>query len=109
MPPSPVIAEPPPNLREWVRQAVGLSATDLIDALQHDQLRRWRNGERVPAETYLKLLASQPDAGASEQALDLIYGEFLLCQERGEAPALDEYEWRFPEHAAELRVLVDLE
>ncbi len=37
-----------------------------------------------------------------------IYGEFLLREQLGERPALDEYLWRFPENADVLRLQIDL-
>jgi eukaryotic-like serine/threonine-protein kinase len=48
-------------------------------------------------QTY-SILKTDPD-----QALVLIYGEFLLRQELGETPTLDEYLQRFPDCAERLR------
>ena len=83
-----------PDVREWLRRASDLSASQVVDALQHDQLQRWHRGERVPAEAYLQLLSSKLN-GVGEQALDLVYGEYLLRGQRGESPSLAEYQWRF--------------
>jgi serine/threonine protein kinase len=70
-------------------------------ALRDDQWRRWRRGERVLAEAYL---AQAPDVAADpEAAIDLIYSEFLLREERGEAPEPEEYVRRFPHLAEALR------
>jgi hypothetical protein len=84
-----------------------------VDILQLDQVERWRDGERVPAEAYLKMLADKAptsDQGArSDESLDLVYAEFLLRRELGEAPTLAEYQWRFPEFADQLPVLIKLE
>jgi serine/threonine-protein kinase len=74
--------------------------------LRVDQRRRWQAGERVPAEDYLRrhpALAADPDA-----ALDLIFHEFLLREERGERPAADEFLHRFPGHADGLRAQIEL-
>jgi hypothetical protein len=38
----------------------------------------------------------------------LAYGEYLLREEQGERPTLDEYQRRFPEHARRLRQQVEL-
>jgi tetratricopeptide (TPR) repeat protein/tRNA A-37 threonylcarbamoyl transferase component Bud32 len=79
----------------------GLSAEQALAVLRYDQCRRWQAGERVPAEKYLQtysILKSDPD-----QALVLIYGEFLLRQQLGENPTLDEYLQRFPDCAELLR------
>src|SRR5262249_34236328 len=43
-----------------------------------------------------------------ELALDLIYAEFLLREELGEHPTLEDYTARFPELAEELRAQIDL-
>src|SRR5262249_39450121 len=67
---------------------------------------RWRAGQRVPAETYLaKYPRMQHD---DEAAFELIYGEFLLREERGEPPSPEELGWRFPRYADRLRRQVDL-
>ena len=81
--------------------AGGLSAEQALAVLRYDQCQCWRAGERVPAERYLhtySILKTDPD-----QAFVLIYGEFLLRQELGETPTLDEYLQRFPEWADWLR------
>src|SRR5262249_15675880 len=44
----------------------------------------------------------------SEAVVELAYGEFLLREDSGENPALQEYLWRFPEHEARLRQQVEL-
>ena len=95
-PVAPVAARPVPGLRRR-RAGRGLA----LPVLRYDQLRRWRDGDRVPAERYLAThpaLAADPEGG-----LVLVYGEFLLRQELGEAPALDEYVRRFPQYADRLR------
>jgi tetratricopeptide (TPR) repeat protein len=81
--------------------AGGLSAEQALAVLRYDQCRRWQAGERVPAEKYLQtysILKTDPD-----QALVLIYGEFVLRQQLGESPTLDEYLQRFPDWAERLR------
>ena len=55
----------------------------------------------MSAERYLKTFpALKADA---EAALVVIYGEFFLRKELGEAPSLLEYVARFPQHARRLR------
>src|SRR5579883_2845209 len=57
---------------------------ELLERICIDQVRRWRAGQRVPAETYL---AKYPAVQRDEEAtFELIYGEFLLREERGEPP-----------------------
>src|SRR5262249_20850176 len=73
--------------------------------LRVDQRRRWESGEWVPAESYLQRFPAvrlNPD-----HAVDLIYTEFLLREARGQPPGLEEYLWRFPEHAAAVRAQIE--
>ncbi len=77
-----------------------MNPADFLERLCNDQVRRWRAGQRVPAETYLALYPNVEDAG--EAAFELIYGEFLLREELGEPPLPEEFRWRFPQFAARL-------
>ncbi|MFO0845750.1 MAG: protein kinase [Gemmataceae bacterium] len=82
------------------------SATALAATLRQDQRRRWRGGERPLAEEYL---ARHPELlGDAEAALDLIFNEFLLREELGESPGVDEYRRRFPEQAEVLAAQIGL-
>jgi predicted Ser/Thr protein kinase len=79
---------------------------DLAAALRADQGRRWRAGERVPAEDYL---SGHPELSAdTEAAVDLIFHEYLLRERLGERPGKDEFLGRFPEHARTLADQIDL-
>jgi tetratricopeptide (TPR) repeat protein len=79
---------------------------ELLERICIDQVRRWRIGQRVPAETYLvRYPALQADDDA---AFEVIYGEYLLREEQGEPPSTDELNWRFPRYAERLRRQVDL-
>jgi WD40 repeat protein len=76
-------------------------AAPLAAWLPEDQRTRWRRGERVWVEAYLKQypgLQSEPEC-----LLDLIYQEVLLRAEQGETARLDEYLERFPQWAAQLK------
>jgi hypothetical protein len=78
----------------------------LLPLLLADQQERWRRGERVLAESYL---AQWPTLRTDEErALDLIYQEVLLREEAGEAPALAEYQGRFPQWAEPLQLLFEV-
>jgi serine/threonine protein kinase len=84
-----------------------LSPEQVLTVLRFDQHQRWRNGDRMLAETYVQryhLLREHADA-----ACVLIYSEFLLRQELGETPGLDEYLRRFPQYAEELREQYELD
>ncbi len=62
--------------------------------------RAWRRGERIPAERYL---ARYPRVCSDlDAAIDLIFNEFLLLEDQGQASDLDEFVNRFPEHASVL-------
>ena len=78
---------------------------DRAALLRRDQRTRWLRGERLPVETYLRaengIDGAIPDA---ELSLLLIHGEFLLRQELGESPTIDEYLVRFPDHAERLKM-----
>jgi eukaryotic-like serine/threonine-protein kinase len=78
-----------------------------LSLLLKHQRRAWRGGDRALVETYL---AQQPTVRSNIQAvLDLIYNEIVLREEAGESPPLVEYLVRFPELAAEIRLLFDVE
>lgn len=79
---------------------------ELLERICIDQVRRWRSGQRVPAETYLlRYPQLQSDDHA---AFEMIYGEYLLREERGERPSAEELRWRFPRYVDRLRRQVDL-
>ena len=75
----------------------------LIDTLCDDQVSA---EHRIPAELSLALRPSLQEAG--ESALELIYGEYLLREELGESPQLEEFHWRFPRFAARLQKQLEL-
>src|SRR5262249_49654986 len=73
----------------------------LVERLEEKQRACWLRGERVPVEAYLEQhprLRCEPEA-----IVDLIYNEFLLRQQAGEAPRWQEYLERFPARAEPLR------
>jgi tetratricopeptide (TPR) repeat protein len=77
------------------------SAARQVELVLDDQDLRWARGERVLVETYLEWL---PGLGADPEAVLLLaHNEFVLRKRRGEAPDVEEYFTRFPQHASELR------
>ncbi len=88
------------DIRSLLRQAPEMDLDQVVELLQLDQVRRWRQGQRVPAEAYLQLYP--PLSANSDVAFDLVYGEYLLRKELGETPAAEEYRWRFPQYAEQL-------
>jgi len=79
----------------------GGHAAHLVAELLADQRLRWRQGDRVSVEEYLRCHeALQSD---SEGVLDLIYHEIVMRQEAGAALSLDEYVHRFPQYASQIK------
>src|SRR5262245_1213029 len=71
------------------------------------QRRAWRQGDRVPVETYL---AQHPGLAANAEAvLDLIYQEVLLREQAGDSPRLEEYLRRFPHLGPQLELQFEVE
>jgi hypothetical protein len=95
-----------PDVRQYLAGAEGLSLAQVVAVLRADQEARWRAGEPVPAESYLAMHPALPFD--LEQALELVYAEFLLREELGQSPTLDEYLRRFPQYAARLKQQVQL-
>jgi hypothetical protein len=95
-----------PDARQFLLGAGPLTAAQVAAVLRTDQRERWQLGERIAAEVYV---GEHPQLRADQEAaLELVYGEFLLREECGEAPALEEYLQRFPQHGARLREQVEL-
>lgn len=77
-----------------------------IDRLLADQRQRWRNGERVLVEEYLR---DHPALAANTEAvLLLINNEVVLREGRGEKPDRDEYLRRFEQLADDVRILFEV-
>jgi len=73
----------------------------LVASLREDQRARWRQGDAIPVEAYLEqypLLATDPEA-----VVDLIWNEWNLRQEQGNAPALAELQIRFGQYEASIQ------
>src|SRR5262249_26745690 len=95
-----------PHVGDFLAHAGRLSPAQLVAVLRVDQRERWRHGDRIPAEDYLRQF---PLLDADRlHALDPIYSEFLLREELGEGPAVAEYAGRFPHFAGEIRLQVEL-
>jgi hypothetical protein len=95
-----------PDLDTFLAAHEPLGAEERAAVLRVDQRERWRTGERVPVEHYLRRLPGNlPDP---EIALDLVYNEFLVRERLGEEPDPEDYFRRFPACAAALREQIDL-
>jgi serine/threonine protein kinase/tetratricopeptide (TPR) repeat protein len=95
-----------PAVVDFLAGFPGAAPAEVAAALLVDQRERWRVGERIPAEDYLGLFPHL--SGDFEFALELIYGEYLLSEELGEAPELTPYLGRFPAYADRLRLQLEL-
>ncbi len=90
-----------PDVHRVLAEAGHVAPDRLAAVLGVDQRERWLRGERPPAEMYLQRYpALQAEA---ELALELVYGEYLLREQRGETPELADYVRRFPQYAARLQ------
>jgi tetratricopeptide (TPR) repeat protein/predicted Ser/Thr protein kinase len=95
-----------PELREFLASAGPLTPDQIVAVLWVDRRERWKSGERIPVEVYLDSFPSLRED--PEKAVELVYGEFLVREELGEAPDLEAYVERFPAYAHRLREQIDL-
>ena len=95
-----------PRVADFLEQAGVRDPEEIVMALRVDQAERCTLGQWVPAEEYLEAFPAVRDH--AEAAIDLIFAEFLLREERGEKPPLEEFLRRFPEHADELKLQIEL-
>jgi WD40 repeat protein/tetratricopeptide (TPR) repeat protein len=95
-----------PRVQDFLAQAGIQDPGQILEVLLVDQAERFRLGQGVPAETYLAAFPTVRDD--PEQAVDLIFAEYLLREERGEQPAPEDYLRRFPQHAGALKLQVEL-
>ena len=79
--------------------ATGSGVNRLIKSLKNKQRELWLKGEHAPAE---ELLKSHPELNSVPEVFSLVYGEYLLREEVGNVPKLDEFRERFPHFADKL-------
>src|SRR5262245_50043274 len=78
-----------PRVEDFLAQAGVSDPALVVTVLRVDQWERRRRGQWVPAESYLEAF---PAVGADpERVLDVIFAEYLLREQLGESPTLDEY------------------
>ncbi len=83
-----------------------LPTSELLERLCDDQVMRWNAGQRIPAEAYFERHPRLRDD--SESAFELVYGEFLVREQQGDAPAPAEFCWRFPQFVERLARQLEL-
>jgi hypothetical protein len=95
-----------PDVPQLLRRAGHLTIEQVLAMLRVDQRERWRRGQPLPAETYLQWCpALERDP---EKALELIWAEYVLREELGQAPQPEEYFRRFPQYGGRLQQQIAL-
>jgi WD40 repeat protein len=89
-----------PDLTSFLAGYPRLSPEQAAAVIAIDQYERWQTGERILAEEYLPLVPAGADH--DQAACDIVYGEYLVREERGEHPDPEEYHQRFPAYAEQL-------
>ena len=98
--------ETPPDLAQFVNELGACTPGVLAAVLCVDLREHWRRQQRIPVEDYLRQF---PQLQAErEAALDVVYCEFLLRDEMGEAPTASEYKARFPELGKKLAQQIEM-
>jgi hypothetical protein len=95
-----------PRVADFLDQAGVRVPEEIVMALRVDQAERCRLGQWVPAEEYLAAFSAVRDDPAA--TVDLVFAEFLLREEQGERPPLEEFLHRFPQYAEELKLQIAL-
>jgi WD40 repeat protein/tetratricopeptide (TPR) repeat protein len=95
-----------PRVEDFLAQAGVSDPALVVTVLRVDQWERRRRGQWVPAESYLDAFPAVRDD--PERAIDVVFAEYLLREHLGESPTFSEYARRFPQHADELKLQVEL-
>ncbi len=95
-----------PSVEDFLARVNIRDPDRIVAVLRVDQWERCRLGRRVPAEAYLDAFPAVRDE--AEHAVELILAEYLLREELGEHPALEEYLGRFPQYAGTLQLQLEL-
>jgi WD40 repeat protein/Tfp pilus assembly protein PilF len=95
-----------PKVEDFLAQA-GISDPALVvTVLRVDQWEQCRRGQWVAAESYLEAFPAVSEE--PEHAIDLVFAEYMLREQLGELPTLEEYARRFPQYADQLKLQVEL-
>jgi WD40 repeat protein len=95
-----------PRVEDFLAQAGVSDPAVVVTVLRVDQWERQRLGQWIPAESYLDAFPSVRDD--PERAVDVVFAEYLLREQLGESPSPSEYVRRFPQHAGQFKLQVEL-
>src|SRR5262249_61364769 len=84
----------------YLAKAGKLNAADAAAVICADQRLRWAAGARPTAQSYLNVHSALLKTPAA--ALDVVFNEYLLREQFGPPPSLDEFARRYPALADEL-------
>jgi serine/threonine protein kinase/Tfp pilus assembly protein PilF len=93
-----------PELRDYLPSDPLLRPSALLALLRVDMAQRWQAQERAAVEWYRD---RYPELDG-EALVSLIYEEYCLREEAGEAPEAAEYDERFPAVAASFRAVLEI-
>lgn len=95
-----------PKLDDFLTEAGPPDSGGIVAVLLVDQAEQWAAGNPIRAEDYFR---RYPQATAdAEDAIDLIYNEYLLAERARSPVKLEAFLQRFPDHAETLRLQIDL-
>jgi hypothetical protein len=95
-----------PDPAAFLARAEPVDLETRVAVLRVDQQQRWLAGERVPAERYFALYPQL--LGDDDCAFELIYCEYLVREELGDGPTLQEFLDRFPQFSERLQQQIEL-
>ena len=93
-----------PDPADFLPSGRAIDPASLLALLRSDLILHHEAGEPLRVETYRDSFPGMPEA----VLVALLYEEYCLREEKGDSPALIEYEGRFPSAAAELREILEI-
>jgi hypothetical protein len=99
--PASTVEEVPPGHFE------DLPPEELLEAIWADQRRRWQSGKGVAARVYLERYTTLTTN--AELAADLVYHEFIVRDQLGQAPPFETYLHDYAPYADRLRELHEVD
>jgi serine/threonine protein kinase len=95
-----------PDLNKFAARQPMLTAEQLAALVRIDQRERSRLGEPILAEQYLTAFPQL--IAETDLAVDVVYHEYLLREQKRESPTAAEYRARFPQYATLLMDQIEL-